>query len=90
MAIAGIFIGIMGTRDTKQLRGKDRLIVITSATSVILGVFTTINAMGWFDQQNNGIATARNFLAFQFALVYLPLFWYVLDVISGWLKKNKK
>ncbi len=90
MAIAGIFIGIIGTKDKGRLRTQDRMIVLTSAISVIFGILAMVYAMAWYDQQNDRITTARYFLAFQFTFVYLPLYWYVLDVISVWFKRIKK
>jgi MFS family permease len=91
MAIAGIFIGIIGTRDKTQLRKRDRWVVLFNAISVILGILVMVFVMKWFEKQYDGdMVIARYLLVFQFAGVYVPLSWYVRDNFSALFKKKTK
>ncbi len=91
MALAGVIIAVVSTRDDKGTRDWSIAIIITSLVSMVFGFFAMVKGLAWFDQAtSNLVTTSRNFLALQFASVFLPLFWYSIIVWNSRRKARNK
>ena len=74
LAIAGIIIGFVVTREGDKESKWGKLVIATSTFSVIAGVLTMVYVLDWFNSPANVLHNDAIWgLLIQFLLVYLPL-----------------
>jgi MFS family permease len=83
MAVAGIIVGFVATRNGRQRDiWLDRMIILAGLGSVVLGFVTMSYALLWFAYPEDSFrSTAQYCLLSQFAFVYVPLWWFGLRVV---------